>query len=263
MRPCSAIRRRRGHGNADCRLAASRAGKAGAGDGSCRVAAAHRRRSRRVCRCGGRRSYVDVAVLDLPAHLRATGGVALGALVLLVAVHLVSAELVADRLTGPIARATSVPVPLVACYVIAVAALVVGQVSRGAFDPATRSAITYGLAAGFAVSFGVALVQLSWPGRIPRRPRWRSPRAAGPASGRRAANSGAYTPARSQRARRSHSTTARVRPAPVKPARAPTGVVAEHRHDDRDLPPARVGGTGAAEGHLRLPAGDGAAGPPV
>jgi hypothetical protein len=103
---------------------------------------------------------VDSYLLDLPSDLRATGGVALGTLALLVAVHLVSAELAADRLAGPIARATSVPLPLLACYLLAGGSLVLGQVSSKAVNAATRSAITFGLAAGFAVAFGVALLQL-------------------------------------------------------------------------------------------------------
>ena len=102
----------------------------------------------------------DAAVLDLPEQLRVTGGVALGALAVLVAVHVVSAELAADRLAGPIARATSVPLPLATCYVISGVALVLGQLSRNALDPATLSAISYGLATGFAVSVGIALMQL-------------------------------------------------------------------------------------------------------
>lgn len=109
---------------------------------------------------GGAGLLIDAAVVDLPNTLRADSGASLGALALLVAVHLVSAELAADRLPGPIARATSVPPALVTSYVIAAAALVLGQVSENAVASGTRSAITYGLAAGFAMSFVYALVQL-------------------------------------------------------------------------------------------------------
>lgn len=103
---------------------------------------------------------VDAAVIDLPAALRMSGGAGLGSFALLVAVHLFSAEIAANRLPGPIARATSVPLPLVGCYLLAGCALVLGQVSSRAIDPATVSAVTYGLLAGFAVAFSIALLQL-------------------------------------------------------------------------------------------------------
>lgn len=102
----------------------------------------------------------DAWILDLPKTLRLEGGPGLAAFAVLVAVHLVSAELAAERLPGPVARATSAPLPLKACYGLAAAGLAVGQLSPRALEPAIASALTYGLLIGFLLSLPLALARL-------------------------------------------------------------------------------------------------------
>jgi hypothetical protein len=116
-----------------------------------------------IVACGAAASVglvIDTLALDLPSTLRLTGGAGLGIIAVLVAVHLVAAELSAERLAGVIARTASVPLALICCYALAGAPLILGQLSPNIVDRATSSAITYGFLAAFTVAMGAALVQL-------------------------------------------------------------------------------------------------------
>jgi hypothetical protein len=103
---------------------------------------------------------IDAWILDLPDHVTVAAGEALTALGILVAVHVLSAELSADRLAGPIARATSFPITLQAGYLAGVALLVLSVVNPRHSDRATISAVTLGLIAALVVLVIAALVTL-------------------------------------------------------------------------------------------------------
>jgi hypothetical protein len=103
---------------------------------------------------------IDPALIDLPDDLRISGGGALTALGILIAVHVLSAELAANRLAGPIARVTSFPVPLQAGYVAGLALLLRSLLSPPRSELATYSAVALGLVAALIVLVLVSLLTL-------------------------------------------------------------------------------------------------------
>jgi hypothetical protein len=98
---------------------------------------------------------IDAWVLDLPGNVQISGAGALTALGILIAVHVLSAELAANRLAGPIARVTSFPLPLKAGYVAGLALLIRSLLSPSASELATYSAAAVGLV-------GVMVVLVLW-----------------------------------------------------------------------------------------------------
>ncbi len=103
---------------------------------------------------------VDAWVIDLPNEITVAAGEALTALGILVAVHVLSAELSADRLAGPIARATSFPMALQAGYLAGLALLALSVLHPRHSDLATYSAATLGVIASLVVLVIAALLTL-------------------------------------------------------------------------------------------------------
>jgi hypothetical protein len=99
----------------------------------------------------------DAWLHDLPGDIRVGTGEALTALGLLVAVHVISAELVADRLAGPIARTSSFPLPLQAGYFAGLMLLAVsvlaGESNTASMTPTTSNG---GLAAESGETYSAA-----------------------------------------------------------------------------------------------------------
>jgi hypothetical protein len=102
----------------------------------------------------------DAWVLRLPDHVEIGSGEALAALGILVAVHVLSAELSADRLAGPIARASSFPVALQAGYLAGLMLLVRSVLHPRATDLHAYSEATLGLMTALVVLVIVALLTL-------------------------------------------------------------------------------------------------------
>jgi hypothetical protein len=100
---------------------------------------------------------VDPALADLPDDVTVSGSGALTALGILIAVHVLSAELAANRLAGPIARVTSFPVPLQAGYVAGLALLLRSLLTPPSSELATYSAAVLGLVAAL---IGLVLISL-------------------------------------------------------------------------------------------------------
>jgi hypothetical protein len=94
---------------------------------------------------------LDPDLIDLPDRVEISGAGALAALGILIAVHVLSAELAANRLAGPIARVTSFPVSLQAGYLAALALLVRSLLDPPRAELATYSAAALGLAAALIV----------------------------------------------------------------------------------------------------------------
>jgi hypothetical protein len=103
---------------------------------------------------------VDAWIVNLPNDVTVSAGEALTALGLLVAVHVLSAELAADRLAGPIARATSFPLSLQAGYLAGLALLVRSLLVPRRSDLAGYSAATIGIVAALVLLVLAALVTL-------------------------------------------------------------------------------------------------------
>jgi hypothetical protein len=104
-------------------------------------------------------AFVVNAIAPLPHHVQLALPPILAVAGVLVAIHVVAAELAADRLPGLVARATSVPLALWAGYGAVGALLSVVAVSSD-LAHGTRSVIEIGLIAAIVVSFAVALQQL-------------------------------------------------------------------------------------------------------
>jgi hypothetical protein len=105
---------------------------------------------------------VDPGVVDLPNDVSVDAGGALTALGILVAVHVLSAELSADRLAGPIARATSFPLPLRAGYVAGGLLLLRSLLRPHADELASYSAAVIGDTAALVALVLWALLTLLW-----------------------------------------------------------------------------------------------------
>lgn len=103
---------------------------------------------------------IDPALIDLPDDVKISGAGALTALGILIAVHVLSAELAANRLAGPIARVTSFPVPLQAGYIAGLALLLRSLLTPPHSELATYSAAALGLIGALIVLVLVSLLTL-------------------------------------------------------------------------------------------------------
>lgn len=103
---------------------------------------------------------IDPVLIDLPDDVKISGTGALTALGILIAVHVLSAELAANRLAGPIARVTSFPVPLQAGYIAGLALLLRSLLSPPHSELATYSAAALGLIAALIVLVFISLLTL-------------------------------------------------------------------------------------------------------
>lgn len=103
---------------------------------------------------------LDPGVVDLPNDVTVDAIGALTALGILVAVHVLSAELSADRLAGPIAQATSFPLPLRAGYVAGALLLIRPLLRPHTDELASYSAAVIGDAAALVALVLWALLTL-------------------------------------------------------------------------------------------------------
>jgi hypothetical protein len=110
--------------------------------------------------CGAGIAAAVDALTGLPDSVTVGAGEALTALGILVAVHVLSAELAADRLAGPIAAVTSFPLPLAAGYLAGLALVTRSILTVDKQHTATASAVTIGLVAALILLVLAALVTL-------------------------------------------------------------------------------------------------------